>query len=146
MRGCAASLLLLVVALPVSAAADAAAIEVRRVALEFGNALIGRDLSLLEPMLPGQGRVRMRLLCLGPEDGTFSPAQVRMLLHEFLADGAISEFRVLSIDGDRSRFAMIHTRANITDRDGRPARLDLHLSFRNERGRWVLREIHESPP
>lgn len=143
-----ATLILAIVAIaPPLAANDRAEAEVRAAADTFGAALSSARLDGLEPLLPERGKVRMRLICMGPEDGHFSRGQVQALLDDFLGDGgSVSAFKVLSVDGAGTPYAMVRARGLAVDRFGRGTALDLHLGFVRESDRWVLREIRETAP
>jgi len=118
----------------------------REAALQFGLALKQGDPSALRAVLPQRGKVLLRLQVLGPEDGSFSPGQVEALLQDFFRQGSARSFDLLSVEHDPQRYALARGRAMLTDRQGRPARVDLHLAFQPEDGRWVLREIRETRP
>ena len=118
---------------------------VRDCAATFGRALQSADAALLRPILPSRGKVRVRLVRLGPESGSFSASQVEALMQGFFRQGSIQSFEVLRIEHDPKGYALIRGRVELTDRDGRPGRVDLHLALQPEGERWVLREIRESP-
>jgi len=148
-RPCAASLVLLLAFLCWSPCRGAEALgeeEARSAALQFGLALKQGDPSALRPILPRSGKVQLCLHVLGPGDGSFSAGQVEALLQEFFRQGAARSFDLLSVEHDPQRYALARGRAMLTDRQGRPARVDLHLAFQPEDGRWVLREIRETHP
>jgi hypothetical protein len=140
-------LVLLLAGWPVVAAAEDPAIDqARGAALKFGQALKSGDVSLLRAILPDQGKVRLNLHCLGPAEGFFSSGQVEALLREFLEQGAIRSFDLIRLDHDPEHFAIAHGRSLLTDREGRPARIDIYLAFQPESDRWVLREVRETEP
>jgi hypothetical protein len=146
-RRCAAPLLLLAVALGATvivAATDADAAQ-RATAL-FGQALTRPDASLLRSILPTRGKVQLKLALLGPEEGFFSSSQVEALFRDFLGKGAVTGFELVGVEHDRNRYALVHTRAKVTDGQGRSSRVALHLAFQPEGESWVLREIRETPP
>lgn len=120
--------------------------QARAAALLFGTAMKSADLSVLRPVLPEKGKIQLRLVHLGPEEGFFSSSQVEALLRDFLEQGSIRSFDLLRVEYDANRFALAHGRALLSDREGRPARVNLHLAFQPEDGRWVLREIRETRP
>ena len=119
------------------AAAEAAA--------RFSQAMRSGDASLLRPILPRSGKVQLRLVRMGPERGYFSARQVETVLGDFLAQGAISSVEILRVERGREGFAVVHGRAAIIDRQGRPCQVELHLGLQPEAGHWVLREIRETP-
>lgn len=130
---------------PISAALTEEA--AREAAQRFGQALLRADASRLRPILPSRGKVQLRLVHLGPEEGFFSASQVEMLLGDFLKRGAADSFEVLRVEYDPERFALAHGRATVTDEQGRSASVGIHLAFQPEDDqRWVLREIRETPP
>jgi hypothetical protein len=88
--------------------------------------------------------VHLALIRLGPEEGAFGASQVEALFRDFLAGGKVSSFVVARCESDAKSSALAHGKAAIVDRDGRSARIDLHLAFEPEDGRWVLREVKES--
>jgi hypothetical protein len=118
----------------------------REAAQRFGQALLGADASRLKPILPSRGKVQLRLVHLGPEEGFFSASQVEALLGNFLRRGAADSFEVLRVEYDPQRFALALGRATVTDEQGRSVRVGIHLAFQPEGERWVLREIRETPP
>jgi hypothetical protein len=112
----------------------------------FGEALTGGDTARVRSILPREGKVRMNVVCLGPEQGSFSAGQVEALLKDFLRQGRVRSFAIDSAESEPGRYALVHARAAVTDRDGSAASLQVHLTFQPEDGRWVLREIREAPP
>lgn len=119
--------------------------EARAAAVKFGEALIRSDAPALRAILPVNGKVQLRLDKLGPEQGYFSAGQVEALFHDFLSQGSVGTFEVLSLECEQT-VALVHGGAVLTDRRGQPARVKVHLSFRAENDRWVLREIRELSP
>ena len=110
----------------------------------FGLAVTSSDLKQLRSVLPDQGRVRLKLVHLGPEDGQFSAGQVEAILKDFLANGSVDSFEIVRTEGDDRNYGMVVGRAALIDRSGRARRVGLLLSFQPEAGRWVLREIKET--
>jgi hypothetical protein len=149
-RGLATALILLLVAFPTAAQdqddAPPGEEQARTAALAFGRALTNADASLLKPLLPRRGKVRLRLVRFGPEDGSYSAGQVVVLFDDFLQQGSVGSFTVLRAEGGHPGYALAHGRAGLTDPEGRSCRVDLHLTFQPEGGHWVLREIRESSP
>lgn len=128
------------------AEADAPVEAARHAALQIGHALRVPDLATLRPHLPERGKVQLRLEAMGPADGFFSASQVEALLGEFLQHGSVRSFDLLAVENQDGRYALARGRAVLTDREGRPARVELHLAFEPEGERWVLREIRETRP
>lgn len=120
--------------------------EARSAALQFGLALKQADPAALRSILPQRGKVQLRLQVLGPEEGSFSAGQVEALLQDFFSQGSARSFDLLSVEHDPRHYALARGRAVLVDRQGRPARVELHLAFQPEDGRWVLREIRETRP
>jgi hypothetical protein len=120
--------------------------QARDAAARFGQALTKGDASLLRSILPQRGKVQLRLLSLGPGDGSFSAGQVESLIRDFLEQGSVQSFELVGMEHDAQRYALAHGRASLTDRQGRAVRSELHLGFQPEDGRWVLREIRETRP
>lgn len=118
----------------------------RSAAQQVGSALTRGNPALLRAVLPARGNVQLCLQVLGPADGSFSPGQVEALLRDFLRQGSARSFDLLSVEQDGQRYALARGRVALTDRQGRPADVDLHLAFQPEEGRWVLREIRETRP
>jgi len=148
-RPIAASLLALVACLawaPCARAQEPGDEEARSAALQFGLALKQGDPAALRPVRPQRGKVQLRLQVLGPEDGSFSAGQVEALLQDFFRQGSARSFDLLSVEHDAQHYALARGRAMLIDRQGRPARVELHLAFQPEDGRWVLREIRETRP
>jgi hypothetical protein len=142
----AAFVVLLILAASAPAGAGLTSDEARDAALKIGESLKNSDLPTLRAFLPSQGKVRLNLVCLGPVEGFFSASQVEALLGDFLKQGSIRSFDLLVMEFDPQHFAMAHARASLTDRQGHPARVDIHLAFQSEDERWVLREIRETRP
>ncbi len=115
----------------------------RQAADAFGRALTSANLEPLRSVLPKEGKVRLKLVRLGPEDGWFGPAQVEAIFGAFLAEGSVERFEILRVEGDDRSTSLVHGRAAVTDRTGRVSRVRLHMSFASEADRWVLREIKE---
>jgi hypothetical protein len=140
-------LILAILPIVVTPAADPPGEEQARAAAQrFGQALQKGDASILGSVLPEKGKVLLRLDLLGPGEGYFSPNQVEALLREFFAHGTIQSFKLLRVEHDAQSYALANGRVELTDRAGRPARIELHLAFQAEDGRWVLREIRETRP
>ncbi len=128
---------------PGHAATDGAAAE--QAAGTFARALLEGNASLLRPILPRRGKVQLRLVRMGPEEGYFSASQVEALFGSFLKSGSVRSFEVSRVEQDREGFAVVHGRATITDREGRLGPCDVRLGLQPEGERWVLREIREAP-
>jgi hypothetical protein len=118
--------------------------DARRAARAFGQALTTGKAEGLRPILAEHGRLQLSLARLGPEDGSFGAGQVEALFRDFLADGKVRSFEILRLECDGQSTALAHGRASITDRQGRNARVGIHLAFKVENDRWVLREIKET--
>lgn len=116
----------------------------RQAAAVFGAALTGGHAEGLRPILPQRGKVRLTLIRLGPEEGAFGANQVEALFRDFLAGGKVTSFVIARFESDGASSALAHGKAAITDRDGRSARIGVHLALEPEDGRWVLREVKES--
>ena len=138
-------LVTLSLALPLWAATPAAGQDdVREAARLFGRALTSSRPQELRSLLPSQGKVRLELFHLGPEDGFFGSGQVEAIFRDFLARGSFRSFEVGRVKTDGRSYSLVHARAALVDRHGRAARVGLHLSFQPEAERWVLREIKET--
>lgn len=148
MRGSAAALALLFAVAPQATHPETVLGEAqaKTAALEFGRALTGSDASLIKPMLPRRGKVRLHLDRLGPEDGSFSSGQTEAVLKDFLRQGSVGGFDLLRIECASGRYSVVRARAKLTDREGAGVKVQLNLTFEPEGGRWVLREIRETPP
>ena len=121
--------------------------EAKQGALRFGQALTSADMALLRPLLPVRGKVRLRLIHVaGPEEGSYSPGQVESLLGGFLGKNRIDSFEIVRDEGSRDGFAIVHALVHVRCPDGKASRVHLHLTFEPEEGRWILREIRETPP
>jgi hypothetical protein len=149
LRGCAAALVCLLGLAPFHVGAAEARLTreaVQKAAIRFGQALSLADAAKLEPILPSEGKVRVRLLRLGPEQGSFGAGQVEALLQDFLRQGTVPSFEVVRTEAADETFALVKALARVVDREGTDADVYLHLTFQPEGGRWVLREIRETPP
>ncbi len=118
--------------------------EARRSARLFGQALTSGQASLLRPILPATGKIHLAVSRLVPEEGYFGASQVEALLADFLSQGSVRSFEVLRLESDGKTNALARGRAVLTDRQGRPVRLGIHLAFQTEDDRWVVREIKET--
>jgi hypothetical protein len=137
--------LLVLALLATASAAQGLGKDDARVAAEsFGKALVSGRPASLRPLLPKRGKVYLALIRLGPEDGVFGSSQVEAVLGDFLAGGKVASFQISRCDSDGSTSALAHAHAVLTDRDGQAARVEIHLGFQPEDGRWVLREVKES--
>lgn len=116
----------------------------RSAAERFGSALTSGRSSALRSVLPSQGKVRLSLHRLGPEEGVFASGQVEALFASFLSSGSVRAFSVVSVDSDGKTAALAVARADVTDRDGRTARIGFRLSLEPEADRWILREVRET--
>lgn len=147
MRNVPVAALVFSLTLVVTAAASAGAgekTEAREAAQLFGRALLTSKASAMRPILPAEGRVRMSLVRLGPEEGTFAPNQVEALFQQFLSGAAVSAFDLIRLESDGRSTSLAHARLTLVDREGRAARVSLHLAFQPEADRWVLREVKET--
>ncbi len=118
--------------------------DARKAARLFGQALTSGQASLLRPILPDGGKIHLAASRLVPEEGYFGASQVEALLGDFLSQGAVRSFELMRLESDGKTNALAHARAVLTDRQGRPVRLGIHLAFQAEESRWVLREIKET--
>ena len=117
----------------------------RKAAAAFGAALTSGRAEALRPILPQRGKVRLTLVRMGPEQGAFGAQQVEALFRDFLAGASVGAFSLARFESDGTSSALAYGKAAITDRDGRSERVGLHLALAPEDGRWVLREVKESP-
>lgn len=120
--------------------------QAKETALDFGRALTRGRPSELRSILPDQGRIRLRLLHLGPEEGSYSPDQVEALFNDFLLEGKVRSFDLVRMQCSDDRFALIDARLQLVDREGRAQESGLHITLQPEQSRWVLREIRENSP
>lgn len=118
--------------------------DARKQARAFGQALTTGHAEALRPVLAEHGRLQLSLVRLGPEEGLFGADQVEALFRDFLAEGKVRSFEILRLESDRQSTALVHGRASLVDRQGRQARVGIHLGFQVEEDRWVLREIKET--
>lgn len=125
-----------------SAGSDAGA---RAVAERFGAALTAADSGSLRALLPREGKVQLRLVRMGPEQGFFSAEQVQALLRDFLRHGAVHRFEIARIEQSADGIALARTWLDLTDARGKRCAVELHVVVQLEAGRWVLREIREIP-
>lgn len=139
-----AAILLLAAIAPGLARSGTGKAEARAAAGQFGAALTGAQTSSLRPILPTRGKVRLALVRLAQEEGSFGAGQVEAVFRDSLAVVIVKSFEVVRLESDEKTFAVVHARVVLKGRDGRPARVSLHLSFQPESDAWVLREIKES--
>jgi hypothetical protein len=116
----------------------------REAAASFGRALVSNNAASLGPILPEHGRIHVRLVRLGPEEGRFGASQVVALFGDFLAKGKVAAFDIVRLETDGARSALAHGKASIIDREGRSGRIGVHLGFERQGERWVLREVKET--
>jgi hypothetical protein len=112
---------------------------------DFGRGLTDGDVSLIRSLLPREGKVKLTLQRLGPEQGSFSASQVEALLGDFLDQGSVQSFQPTRVEQDPNGVALASARLEVTDKQGRAASIDLHLTFQPAGQDWVLREIRETP-
>lgn len=138
-------LALLVVLFARSSAVPPSGEEAARVVAEaFGRALTSGHANELRGVLPAYGKVHLVLLRLGPEEGFYGASQVEALFRDFLDSGSVGSFVVVRLESDGRSSTLVHARAQITDREGRPAKVSLHLALQPEESRWVVREVKET--
>ena len=116
----------------------------RQAADRFGQALVRSDASMLRPILPERGKVQLKLVRFGPEDGFFSASQVEALLRDFLSLGKVKSFETTRVDYDPQGVALVSAQVALVDREGGAGAVGLHLAFQPEGDAWVLREVRET--
>ena len=148
MRGCIAAVgLLLASALSIpSPLASTGEEQARKAALEFGRALKSGDSAQLRGLLPSNGKVRLRLVVFGPEEGSYSREQVQALFKDFFRQGAVRSYDLVRLDCASEQITLVQALTGVVDRDGRKIHVHLHLTLQPEGDRWVLREIRETAP
>jgi len=117
----------------------------RSAAAAFAQALREGDADALRQILPQRGKVQLRLTVLGPAEGPYGPGQVVAVLGDFLRRGTVESCDILRVERSPAGYSLVRLRARLTDRDGRPASVELQLALEPEDGKWVAREIRESP-
>ena len=146
MRLLAASILCAVLASGLAPAEGADSTEGAKAAAErFGSALVASRSSALRAVLPSEGKVRLSLKRMGPEEGSFASGQVEAVFRDFLAKGTVRGFTLVSVDSDGRTAALAVAHADIVDRDGRTARVGFRLSLEPEGSHWIVREVREAP-
>jgi len=108
----------------------------------FGAALVLGNADHLREMLPSEGKVRVHLLRLGPQDGALRGGQLHAVLQDFLEHGNVQSFKLQTIEHSGG-LALASAQVTLIDDQGQ-ANVRLHLSLEPENDRWVLREIRES--
>jgi len=93
-------------------------------------------------MLPSEGKVRVHLVRLGPQDGAVRGGQLHAVLQDFLERGSVQSFKLQTIESSGA-LALASVELALIDEQGQ-ADIRLHLSLEPEKDRWVLREIRES--
>ena len=124
-------------------AASGAAGEPREALKRFGAALLQGNADGLRATLPQEGKVRVRLIRLGPEDGAVRGGQLHAVLQDFLERGSVQSFKLHTIE-QTENLALAAAEVRLIDALGNRAKVRLHLSLEPEDERWVLREIRES--
>jgi len=117
--------------------------EPRETVDAFGAALVEGNADGLRAMLPSAGKVRVRLVRLGPQDGALRGGQLHAILQDFLERGSVQSFKLQTIEHS-SKLALASAELGLIDAKGTRAKVRLHLSLELENDRWVLREIRES--
>lgn len=112
---------------------------------QFGRALTGPEPTTLKQLLPRRGKVQLQLVHLGPGEGFFSASQVAALFRDFFAAGTVDSFALLGVEQAAGGGALARARVELTCREGTNASAEIHLALQQEDGRWVLREIRETP-
>jgi hypothetical protein len=120
--------------------------QARRAAQEFGRALKSGGSGQMRALLPSSGKVRLRLVAFGPEEGSYSGEQVQALFKDFFRQGKVRSYEIVRLDCASEQFTLVQAVTGIVDRAGRPIQVHLHLTFQPEGNRWVLREIRETTP
>ena len=112
LRDCALALVLLLGVAPLAAGSDdpLGYDEARNAATQFGRALTESNPALLRSVLPRHGKVRTRLVCFGPEQGSFSAGQVEALLRDFLRQGSVRSFELLRTEAAKESYAVASVR------------------------------------
>ena len=108
----------------------------------FGAALVQGNADGLRAMLPTEGKVRVHLVRLGPQNGALRGAQLHAVLQDFLEHGKVQSFILQTIEHSGT-LALASAELGLIDEQGQ-ADVRLHLSLEPENDRWVLREIRES--
>ena len=126
-----------------SAAPFDAATAPRETIEAFGKALVEGDAGKLRIALPETGKVRVRLVRLGPQTGALRGGQLGAVLLDFLERGRVTGFEIRTVERSET-LALATAAVTLVDADGSRARVSLHLSLEPENDRWVLREIRES--
>jgi hypothetical protein len=116
----------------------------RRAVDRFGAALVRGDVTQLREILPAKGKVQLKLVRMGPEDGFFSSSQVEALLRDFLTLGSVGRFEATRVEYDPQGGALASARVELKDKHGSPSTVGVHLAFQPEGQTWVLREIRET--
>lgn len=115
------------------------------VAGAFGASLVRQDAPGLRKVFPSEGKIRLSLRVLGPEDGLYGPGQAEAIFRELLTKTAVRSFDVSRVESDGRTGGLAILRLAVTDRDGHDRRVGLRLTLEPERGTWVVREVREAP-
>ncbi|MCZ6889622.1 MAG: hypothetical protein O7H39_14105, partial [Gammaproteobacteria bacterium] len=102
----------------------------------FGAALVQGNADGLRAVLPSEGKVRVRLVHLGPQDGALRGGQLHAILQDFLERGSVQSFKLQTIEYS-STLALASAEVGLIDAKGTQAKVRLHLSFEPENDRWV---------
>ena len=105
--------------------------------------LAGGPASAPTRILPDRGTVQFGLRTLGSARSAVGSGQAKAVLAELRDSVRGYRTAIGSVDVEESSWAWV--RISIEDRDGRPVTV-LLLAFHAEDGRWVLRELRETPP
>jgi hypothetical protein len=119
-----------------------AAADPRATVDAFGAALVLGNADELRTVLPTEGKVRVHLMRLGPQEGAVRGGQLHAVLQDFLENANVQSFKLQTIEYT-DRLALASARMDLVDQQGR-ANVRLHLALEPEGDHWVLREIRES--
>ncbi len=117
----------------------------------FIQAVLSGKPARLAPVLPEGGKILVSLRT--PANGKSSRAesaylgvsQTRAVLKDLLSGDTLSDGRIQRIDCSENSYAQVEISFRRTPSSGLGPTVRIRLGLQPEKGRWVLREIRETP-
>jgi hypothetical protein len=111
----------------------------------FGQALTSGKSSALKRWFPDDGKIRVRLVQFGDEQGALRSGQLLVILQAFFERGAVDRFKIETIE-EADTIAIVIAIVQLRTTHGTRESVRLHLSFQRNGDRWVVREFREARP
>jgi len=111
----------------------------------FGTLLTSGKVSALKRWFPDDGKIRVRLVQFGSEQGALRSGQLLVILKRFFERGAVDAFKIETVEESDS-IAIVSAMLQLQTTSGTRESVRLHLSFQWSGDRWVVREFREARP